>query len=361
MKEPMFPELHKRVQKAGQPPGSPVYTGEEAIAPTLIQVVNYGPQGYQQRSGDHLEQCLPPEDQPGVTWITVEGLHNIDVIQQLAQRYHIHPLTIEDILNVEQRAKVEEFEGYIYITLKMLIWKAKSRTFNAEQLSVILGKNFVLLFLEHSSDLFNEFRKRICSESGQRLRQQGSDYLAYRLIDLIVDNYFVVLEAIGYQIEEIEELIISAPTPANSRILYRLKRQMMALHKIIWPVREVTSHLLREDTGIVTSTTHLYLRDLYDHVAQAIDTIETFRDMLSNMLDMYLSSLTNRMNEIMKVLTIIATIFIPITFIASVYGMNFQFMPELHWRWGYWITLGLMVVITMLMLGYFYKKKWIWH
>jgi magnesium transporter len=355
----IFSDLRKRSKKAGQPPGTAVYTGKKHQHQTHISVFTYSERDCHEQSGKTLEECLPAEKAPGVTWIHVVGLQNVKLIEQLAERYQIHPLTIEDILNVDQRPKVEQFENYLFITLKMLTWRAKRNTFFTEQISFVLGKGYLISFQEREDAHFQHIRDRLRGSSNQRMRQQGSDYLAYRLIDAIVDYYFVVLEGLGDQIEKIEEKIISDPKPQNTRSVYRLKRQMMILRKSIWPMREAISHLTQLDGPLVTSFTRLYLRDLYDHVVQAIDTVETFRDMLGSMLDMYLSSLTNRMNEVMKTLTIIATIFIPITFVTSFYGMNFTHMPELHWRYGYVMVIGLMLTMTTGMLIYFRKKKWL--
>ncbi len=354
----LFPELQKCAKKIGQPPGTAVYTGEKKMDVPRITVTTYSEHDFHETSSNSLTDCLPVKKEVGVTWVNVEGLHDVELINQLAKLYNLHPLTVEDILNIEQRAKVEEFTDYVFITLKSLQWCAKQRTFNIEQVSLVLGKNFVLSFQERDTQLFSSLKERISSGLGKRMRENGSDYLAYRLLDTVIDQYFSVLEGMGEQIEAVEELIIAAPTQQNSRTLYHLKRQMLLLRKAIWPIREAVSHLLQADGNWFTAFTRVYLRDVYDHVAQAIDTVETFRDMLASMLDVYLSSLSNRMNEVMKVLTIIATIFIPITFVASVYGMNFQNMPELHWRWGYPAALTVMLIVVIIMLVFFRRKKW---
>jgi magnesium transporter len=329
----MLNELRKRAGKAGQPPGTPVYTGSK--------------------------KKIVPRVTATSTWINVEGLNNPALIEEISQRYHLHPLTVEDILNVQQRPKIEEFNDYVFITLKILVWNSRRKTFFSEQFSIAFGKNFVLTFQEHETHFFKPLVERMRSSGNQRLRQQSCDYLVYRLIDIIVDQYFVVLEGMGELIESIEEKIISSPTPKNSRTLYGLKRKMLTLRKAIWPMREMSSHLLQTEEAFISPFTRVYFRDVYDHTAQAIDTVETFRDMLAGLLDVYLSSLTNRMNEIMKILTIISTIFIPITFIASVYGMNFEFMPELHWHAGYPMAIGIMFDVTLVMLAFFRSKKWI--
>lgn len=354
----MFSEVHNRAKKAGQPPGTPTYTGEQSDTPPSVTVITYQPADFKQTTGHTLDESLLVTTPPTITWVDIKKLHDVPLIQQLSKHYDLHPLTVEDILNVQQRPKVEEFEKYIFITLKMLPWNEKSKSFTIKQISLVVGADFVLSLQECETNFFDAIQKKLCSPTNQRLREQGTDYLTYRLIDAVIDQYFVVLEELGNQIEDIEERIITNPTPQNSRTLYQLKRKMLLLRKAIWPMREAISHLLQADNSIITSFTRVYLRDVYDHAVQAIDTIENFRDMLSSMLDVYLSSLTNRMNEIMKVLTIIATVFIPMTFIASVYGMNFQYMPELHWRWGYFIVLGVMVVIAVVMLDYFRRKKW---
>lgn len=356
----MFPDLHKHAKKAGQPPGTAIYTGQNKSTTTRITAITYNAETFHEVTGNQLDQLLPASiPESTLTWIHIEGLNNKALMEQLTQRYSLHPLTTEDILNLEQRPKVEEFDHYLYITLKMLLWNANHATFSVEQLSIILGKNFVLSFEDKETGIFNNIYERLRAGPQQRLRQKTSDYLAYRLLDTIVDQYFVVLENLGDQTEQLEEKIIAEPTPENSRLLYHLKRQMLMLRKIVWPMREIVGHLLQTEEKFITAFTRLYIRDLYDHTIQAIETLETFRDMLSNILDVYLSSSTNRMNEVMKVLTIIATIFIPITFIASVFGMNFKYMPGLAWHWGYYTSLGIMLLIGVFMLLYFYRKRWL--
>jgi len=358
-KNSTFPELRHRAKKAGQPPGTAIYTGEKKSTPTHLIMTCYSDNDAEEIGGKQLTDLTTTLSEPYRTWIDVEGLSDVTIIEQIAEKYALHPLTVEDILNVSQRPKVEEFNNYLFVTLKVLLWNNEKSTFSVEQFSLAIGENFLLSFQESDSNLFDKIRSRFQKGIGARLHLQGTDYLAYRLIDTIVDQYFVVLEALGDKIEDLEETIVNAPTQQNSRNLYRIKRQVLMLRKAIWPMREAISNLLRIDGELITPATHLYYRDLYDHVAQAIDSLEVFRDMMSSILDVYLSSLSNRMNEIMKVLTIIATIFIPITFIASLFGMNFKYMPELAWRWSYPAVLVIMVIVVLFMLRYFRKQKWL--
>jgi magnesium transporter len=355
----MFPEVRKRAKKAGQPPGTYIYTGENKVVTPEICMVVYSVDQFSEKTDTKLDVEFLQTAKPGVTWINIEGLQNIDLIKQVAEYYQLHPLTVEDILNNEQRPKLEEFDGYLFMAMKMLLWIPKTKTFSVEEFSLVIGNNFILTFQDCDTNIFDDIQHRLRATTKQRIREQGSDYLAYRLIDTIVDQYFVVLEGLGEEIERVEEKIISSPTPHNARTIYRLKRQMLMLRKAIWPMREALSHLLQMNQESISSFTHVYLRDVYDHAVQAIDTLETFRDMLSGMLDIYLSSLTARMNEIMKVLTMIATVFIPITFVASIFGMNFDYMPELRWHYGYYIALAIMFLVVIWMIIYFRRKKWL--
>lgn len=353
----MLSDVKKRAQKAGSPPGTLVYTGDKKGPPRLT-LISYDANQCNEKSGDKFSDIIGGIQPELKTWIDIEGLSNVGMIDDIAKHFKLHPLTVEDILNVEQRAKIEEFDDYLFITLKMLSWDKKQKQFQIEQLSIVLGRNYMLSFTEVRTSLFEAILGKLRSGSVQRLREQGTDYLFYRVLDTVIDQYFVVLEGLGEQIDSVEHIIITAPKPQNTRTLYKLKRQTLMLRRAIWPMREVINHITQSGEDFISAFSRLYLRDVYDHTMQAIDTIETYRDMLSSMLDVYLSSLTNRMNEVMKTLTIISTIFIPITFVASVYGMNFKYMPELQWQDGYKITLGVMAVIVLIMLLYFKRRKW---
>ncbi len=347
----------RRSIKAGLPPGSLVHIGEIAPATTQISLIEYDEFQVREQEISQVEDLRVLKQAPTVTWINVDSVHDAAVLQQLGERFGLHPLVLEDILNTEQRPKLEDYGDYLYIVLKMLSYNGQSTT--VEQVSLILGKNYVLSFQEQGKpgDVFDPIRARIRNGAG-RIRKMGADFLAYSLVDAIVDNYFILLEKLGDRIEALEEELISQPTPATVNTIYRLKREMIFLRRSVWPLREVINGLQHEETALITGPTRVYLRDVYDHTVHVIDTVETLRDMLSGMLDIYLSSLSYRMNEIMKVLTIIATLFIPLTFIVGIYGMNFEYLPELKWHWAYPALWGIMLGIAIGMLAYFKRKKW---
>ncbi len=351
--------LIKRIsEKAGLPPGTLVHVGEEKVEKTKITMLNYDELHLQEEELETIDECLPVKDRPTVRWINVDGLHQVEILETIGGCFGLHPLVLEDILNTGQRPKMEDFGDYIYIVLKMLHSEDENDEIAEEQLSLILGPSFVLSFQEREGDVFNAIRERIRNGRG-RVRKMGADYLAYSLLDSVVDNYFIVLEKLGEKIEFLEEELVTNPTTETLQIIHGLKRDMIFLRKSVWPLREIISGLERGESALIQESTLIYLRDVYDHTIQVIDTVETFRDMVSGMLDIYLSSVSNRMNEVMKVLTIIATIFIPLTLVVGVYGMNFQYMPELGWRWGYPIVWLVMLAIGGLMLVYFRRKRWL--
>jgi magnesium transporter len=355
-----MPRFIKRVsKKIGLVPGALVHVGKKRIEKVRIRLIDYDEAQLQEKEPKTIEECFPFKDLPTVTWVNIDGLHDIRIMEKIGKHFGLHPLVLEDILNTEQRPKIEDFDQYLFIVLKMLFCDENDGEIRAEQVSIILGPNFVLSFQERVGDIFNPLRERIRSAKG-RVRKMGPDYLAYNLLDAIVDNYFVVLEKLGEQIEGMEEELVTNPTPETLQKIHNLKREMIFLRKSVWPLREVVSRLERGESELIKDSTGIYLRDVYDHTIQVIDTIETYRDMLSGMLDIYLSSISNRMNQVMKVLTIIATIFIPLTFVAGIYGMNFEYMPELKWHWFYpkafWLV---MLGVAALMLVYFRRKRWL--
>jgi len=354
----MQKHFKKRSEKSGLPPGTLVYVGEKKVEKGIITIFNYDSERYEEKELKSIEECFPYKDRPNVTWINIDGIHQVGIMEKIANHFGIHSLVMEDILNTGQRPKMDDLEDYVYVVLKMLNYNEEDDEIDAEQISIILGQNLVISFQEKERDVFEPIRERIRKNKG-RIRKKGADYLAYALLDSVVDNYFTILEKIGERIEFLEEELVENPSTKTLQEIHRLKREMIFLRKSIWPLREVISGLERGESSLIKETTVIYLRDVYDHTIQVIDTVETFKDMLSGILDVYLSSISNKMNEVMKVLTIIATIFIPLTFLAGVYGMNFRYMPELEWRWGYFAVLFLMAVVGIGMVIYVRKKKWL--
>jgi magnesium transporter len=348
----------KRTKKAGLPSGTLVYTGEKRDEQVRIHVIDFDEANFQEVELASVDACIPYKDKPTVTWINVDGVHNVPLLEKLGDCFGLHRLVMEDILNTDQRPKTEDYGDYLYIVLKMLS-AGKNGEIVTEQISIVLGTNFVLSFQEGiEGDVFQLIRERLRSGKG-RVRKMGADYLAYSLLDAVVDNYFVILEKFGDKIESIETELIGNPTQQTVQRIYRLKREMIFLHNAVWPLREVVSSVGKRESPLIKESTAPYLRDLYDHVVHIIDSVDIYREMLSSMLDMYLSSVSNRLNEVMKVLTAISLIFMPLTFIVGVYGMNFKYMPELEWRYGYFITLLAMLGIGVAMFLYFKRKKWL--
>ena len=346
----------RRSEKGGLPPGTLVYVGEKKVEEVVITVFDYDSERYEEREVESVEECFPYRDQPTVTWINIDGIHQVEIMERIGGHFGIHPLVIEDILNTHQRPKIDDLDDYLFVVLKMLDYGEEG--VDAEQISIIIGQNFVISFQERRGDVFDPVRERIRKNKG-RIRRMGADYLAYSLLDSVVDNYFAILEGIGERIELLEEELVENPSTRTLQEIHDLKKEMIFLRKSVWPLREVVSGLERGESSLIRETTVIYLRDVYDHTIQVIDTVESFRDMVSGMLDIYLSSISNKMNEVMKVLTIIATIFIPLTFIAGIYGMNFGYMPELEWHLGYFAVLSLMAIMALMMVIYFRKKKWL--
>ena len=350
--------IKKRSRKSGLPPGTLMHIGEKKTEAPSIRLMDYDEARFEEREVKKIEECFLFKEKPTVTWMNVDGLHQVEILEKLGECYGLHPLVLEDILNTDQRPKMEDHGEYIYIVLRDLDYSDKSSGIEIDQISLIVGSNFVFSFQEREGDTFDPIRDRIRNNKG-RIRKMGADYLAYALLDSIVDNYFIILEKLGEKIEWLEEKLVTTPTQETLQTIHHLKREMLFLRKGVWPLREVINGFARGESSLVTEPTRVYLRDVYDHTIQTIDTIETYRDMVSGMLDIYLSSVSNRLNSVMKVLTIIATIFMPLTFLAGVYGMNFKFMPELEWRWSYPLVWLIMAGIGISMLIYFRKKKWL--
>ncbi len=345
-----------KYQNIGAPPGTMFYSGDQSGKRVKITLIEFNETEFFEQEFYDLSDCLHHVKPNMVKWINVEGVHDTALIGRISQLYNIHPLTQEDIVHVDQRPKFEEYENYILTIMKMILYG--DEVF-AEQLSIILFKDTVISFQEpDGGDAFDIIRERLRACKG-RVRRLGADYLFYALMDAVVDYYFNAIEKIGDKIERIEEEIINEPRQNSLIELYRLKREVIYLRKQVWPLRDMLSNLLRSESEFITDNTLLFLRDLQDHSTRIIDTVETYRDLLSGIMDIYLSTNANKMNEVMKVLTIMSSIFIPVTFIAGVYGMNFEIMPELKSPYGYAVVWLIMLSVMGGMIIYFRKKKWI--
>ncbi len=321
-------------------------------------MISYNSAKIEEHRFQQLEECLLPPGLDRVTWINVEGVHDVEVIRRLGDCHSFHPLVLEDIVNTVQRPKIEDYGDYLFIVLRMLR-PTVEHDFSSEQLSLILGPNYIFTFQEGiQGDPFDPVRERIRASKG-KIRGMGSDYLAYSLIDAIVDGYFSVLEEFGERVVDVEEELALTPERDTLHLINELKKEIIFLRKTVWPLREAIAFLERGDSHLLQDSTRVYFRDVYDHTVQVIDTVETYRDLLSGMLDLYLSSISNRTNEVMKFLTVIGTIFMPMTFLVGVYGMNFKHMPELDWPNGYFALWGIMIAISLLMIVYFRKKRWL--
>ncbi|PKP57525.1 magnesium and cobalt transport protein CorA [Candidatus Atribacteria bacterium HGW-Atribacteria-1] len=349
--------VKKKLKKVGLPPGTLVHIGNKRIEKVKITIIDYDEKHFQEKEVKSAEECFPYKDKSTITWINIDGVHEIKVIEEIGKHFNLHPLILEDIVDTDQRPKIKDFGNYIFIILKMLYYDEKDNEMKVEQVSLVLGKNYVISFQEREGDVFDAIRERNRNNIG-RIRKLGADYLVYSLIDAIVDNYFTIIEKLDEEIENLEDKVIIQPNPSNVQAIHKLKRDLIFLRKSVWPLREVISFLEKGESPLVLESTNIYLRDVYGHTIQVMDTVETLRDIISGILDIYLSSINTRMNEIMKILTIIATIFIPLTFITGIYGMNFQYMPEIKWFWGYPAVLSIMVAIGIGMLIYFKRKKW---
>ncbi len=348
-------KIRRPKAKVGAPPGTLIHVGERKADSTQIRLIDYDENRVHETTLEKIAPALNFRDRASVTWLNIDGIHDIRIIEEIGRHFDVHSLVQEDILNTDHRPKLEEHVDFLFMVLKTLRADAAGEV-HTEQVSIVLGKGFVLSFQEAQGDIFDKVRERIRSDKG-RIRKMGPDYLAYALIDSIVDNYYLVLEEIGDRIEVLEEELLTRPSPNTAQKIHSFKREMILMRKAIWPLREVVGSLLRQEP-LVREETRLYLRDLYDHTIQVIDTVESYRDIIAGLLDLYLTSLSNRMNEVMKVLTIIATIFIPLTFLAGVYGMNFHYMPELEWRWAYPAILAIMAALGVGMLVAFKRKGW---
>jgi len=345
-------------KKPGLSPGTLVYVGDEKDETVKISIIDYTPDRMEEKEVEGIEACIPYLERDSVTWINISGVHDLSVIEKLGTHFNIHPLVLEDLVNTDQRPKLDDYEDYLFVLLKMLNSPEEDHSIEIEQVSLIITLKAVISLQEYEGDVFNPIRERIRQSKG-RIRRMGTDYLTYALIDTIVDHYFKIFESIGERLEQLHEAVIEDPRPDTLQAIHALKRELIYIRKSLWPLRDIVNSLVRGESRLVSDDVVVFLKDVYDHTIQVIDTLETYRDMLTGMQDIYLSSVSNRMNEIMKVLTIIATMFIPMTFLAGIYGMNFKYMPELEWHWAYPAFWGVIIVIFVFMVIYFKRKRWL--
>ena len=353
-----MPSLFHRIGKPpAQAPGTIEFVGEQKVEHVEIKLIDYNAVDLVERAVEDFHECFGYRDTETVSWINVNGLHDNDLIRELGSHFKVHPLALEDIVNTHQRPKMEDYGDHLFIVVRMLSLDADEGRLKSEQVSLVIGPNSLLTFQERPGDVFEPVRERL-RRGRARIRKAGPGYLGYAILDAVVDHYFKVLEGYAEAIEILEEEVLDNPTENVLQRIHHLKREMVLLRRAVWPVREVVTRLERDETSLISDEVAPFLRDLQDHVLQVADTVDAFRDILSGLQDLYLSSLSNRMNDVMKVLTIFASIFVPLTFIAGIYGMNFEHMPELAWRWSYPIFWVVIIVIVVTLLALFHRRKW---
>jgi magnesium transporter len=349
--------LKRRSKSAGSQAGTLIHIGDKRVEHPVITMIAFDDSQVTVLNLADLRECLPYRERSRVVWINIDGLHDVTLMAQAGEVFGIDPLTLEDILHTGQRAKVEDFDRYLYMVLQMLEYDIKNAEFTREQLSIILADRLVLSFQETPGDMFDSVRQRI-SSSGTRVRRFGADFLAYSLIDAVVDHNLTILEEIETTIDQLEEAVLERYDRMAFESIYSLKRELIIMRKSVWPLFEVVKNLKNEEFKLISEDVEPFFRDVYDHIFLVIDTVEVFRDIVTGMQETYLALVNNRMNEVMKFLTMIATIFMPLSFIAGLYGMNFRYMPELEWRWGYFFVLGVMAMIFVGMVRFYQSRKW---
>ena len=327
-------------------------------SPAQIYLIDYCKENASRVSLKQPEDCTPYIDSTSVSWLDIQGFGSENTMQRVGKVFKLHPLLLEDVVNVPQRPKTEEYGNQLVIIAQMVIPKPDGLGFWSEQVSLILGQYYLLTIQEEPEhDCFDPVRTRIRSDKGT-IRERGADYLAYAIVDAIIDGFFPVLEDYGERIEDLENEVVSKPTPQTLEKIHQVRRELLLLRRAIWPQRESINALIRDANPLISHDVQVYLRDCYDHAIQVLDMVETYRELASSLMDVYLSSVSNRMNEIMKVLTVISTLFIPITFIVGLYGMNFKYMPELNWRWGYAAVWVVMLSVEAVLIHFFWRRGW---
>lgn len=342
---------------AGLPPGSAIYTGFRKDTPFNIDLFSYSENHLEEKNNISIDEVINLPQDGNFKWINIEGIHHAEKVKEICDAFQIHPLTMEDILSVGQRPQIDDTENYLFVALKMLQFDSKKNKTLNEQVSFVLTKDLLITFQERKGDTFEAVRNRLRAGKG-RIRKEGLDYLLYALVDTVVDHYFIVLEKFGDILEEIEERIMFQGQKRDFDLLYTLKRELIHIRRSVWPLREVISKLERDEIKLIRKHTQFYIRDVYDHTIQAIDSVETYRDFISSLGDLYQSVISNKLNQVMKTLTIFSVVFIPLTFIAGVYGINFENVPEYGWEYGYAYFWSLIVGMAVVTLAIFKYKKW---
>jgi magnesium transporter len=344
-------------EKAGTSPGTLVHIGERRAEKTRIRIMDYDVGQIREKEVEEIEECFPFKEEPTVTWINIDGLHDVGLIEKIGRHFDVHHLILEDIVHCGTRPKIEEFDTFTFIVFKMLDYDEETDGIVDEQFSIILGQNFVLSFQEREGTVFNPLRERI-RNAKNRIRRKGAEYLTYALIDTVVDNYFLILETLGDKIDELDEELLTSMAQETFQAINRMKRKLITLRRAVNPLKELINTVQKEEFDLINERNVIFFKDIHDHAVQIQETIDTFRELTSGLHDIFLNNVNNRTNEIMKTLTITATIFIPLTFVAGIYGMNFKYIPELEWRWGYFGFWGLIIGIVGIMFCYFKRKNW---
>ena len=352
------PHSRKKAKKLGQPPGTPIYLGSERQGEIDLTIIKYNAEGYEEFCIVNPNEAAENISAGYVTWINIDGIFKPELVKSIGEKVNLHSLTIEDIMNSDHRPKVEVFNDYIHFTMKMLTYNQNNKRIDSEQISFILGENYVISFQETPGDVFNPIRDRIRHSKG-KVRNKKADYLIHVLIDVIVDNYYVIIDHLHVEMDHIEASVIKHSNETDLHRILNMKKELLFLRKSVIPVREAVSALSNSDSELVSDSTRLYLRDVYDHTLHIVDSIENYREMLNGLMDIYLTSLSNRLNNVMRILTVISTIFIPLTFIAGVYGMNFDVIPWAKEPWGFYVLCGIMLLMGVVMLYWLKQKKWL--
>ncbi|MGC9004944.1 MAG: magnesium/cobalt transporter CorA, partial [bacterium] len=350
-------KFKERAKKVGLPPGSLVYLGERKEE-TKIKVVRYDKENFQEEVLEGSPDCSSLKDAKTPTWVDIVGIQDVEIVDKIGKCLELHPLVLEDILATDQRPKIEQFENYLFTTFKVFHLRKKGEDLEPEQISLILFPNLLVSFREIDSELFNPIKRRLSNEK-DIIRSSGVDYLLYALLDTVIDNYFIVVDKLGEGLESLEEKAITSPVPQTIQSIHQLRRKILLLREHLWALREVITHLERGYSPLINPSLQIYFRDILDHIFNLMETTETTREILASILDIYLSSVSNRLNEVMKVLTVIATIFMPLTFIVGVYGMNLKYMPEINWKWTYPVIWAVMLITAGAMYYYFKRKGWL--